>query len=231
MDIKRFIAGIPDQFYAWGAMNGYPRDPLRYIEVLDDVQGMTTPSTMHLLNFACQCMEGDEVYLEVGTWRGATFIGALLGNNVRGYAVDNDTLDKEHNKDERPSHEVWVENVTRYGGGGRSFYIQGSVPDVWRYTGLTGGHPVGVYLFDGDKATVEAAYAGLAGVPPFLAKRALILIDDANTTQIRQASYAFRHEHPEALLLLDFATPANCWPSFWNGLQIIAWGVDLKGIG
>lgn len=231
MNLKRFIVGIPDEYYSWNSLSSYPRNPLPYIEVLDEVQGMTTPSTMHLLNFACQCLEGDEVYLEVGTWRGATFIGALLDNQARGYAVDNDTVEKKHNQDERPSKEVWVENVIKFGVGGRSTYIEGSIPAIWGQPSLTEGHPVGVYLFDGDKSTVEVAYEGLAGVPKFLAPRALILIDDANTPQIRQASYIFRHQHPEALLLLDLSTPANCWPSFWNGVQILAWGVTLEDMG
>lgn len=229
MNINRFISGIPDEFYSWNSLASYPRNPLPYIEVLDRVQGMTTPSTMHLLNFACQCMEGEEVYLEVGTWRGATFIGALLGNDKLGYAVDNEAM-TEHNRDERPSRDVWRENVTAFGCGGRAAYVEGSVPNIWKIGNLTEGRPVGVYFFDGDKSDVEKAYEGLAGVPRFLAKQAIILIDDANTPQIRQASYVFRHQHPEALLMLDLSTPANCWPSFWNGIQILGWGMTLEGM-
>lgn len=229
MNIKRFIDGLPGEYYAWSALNAYPRNPLPYIEVLDSVQGMTTPSMMHLLNFAVQCMDEDECYLEVGTWRGATFIGALLNNTALGYAVDNDAMD-DHDEDGRLSREVWAENVSRFGIAERATYIEANVPGVWRYDALTDGHPVGVYLFDGDKATTEAAYAGLVGVTRFLAPRSLILIDDSNTPQIRQASYTFRHQHREALLIMDLPTPANCWPSFWNGVQVIAWGVELKGI-
>ena len=77
----------------WGNPNTYPRDPLPYVEILERVQGMTTPATMLMLNRAVSCLDVGECYLEVGTWRGATLIGARLGNDARGYAIDNDTMD------------------------------------------------------------------------------------------------------------------------------------------
>jgi len=45
---------------------------------------------MQLLNFAVECMESDEIYCEIGTYRGSTLIGALLNHPERmAYAVDN----------------------------------------------------------------------------------------------------------------------------------------------
>ena len=224
MKLEPFLEQLPYEYYAWSAMSAYPRDPRKYIEVLDRVQAMTTPSTMHLLNFACQHLEPGEIYLETGTWRGATFIGALLGNHAHGYAIDNETM-TDWNKDERGSAEVWRENVDRHGVGERATYISGSVPAVWKGLAVP---PIGVYFFDGDKSTVQAAYDGLVGVVPFLAKQALILVDDANTTQIRQAVYVFCHEHREAVRLHELMTPANCWPSWWDGLIMLGWGLEVS---
>lgn len=224
MDLDRFVNDLPARYYAWGSANAYPRDPLRYVQVLDTVQGMTTPSTMDLINHAVRCMAPHEVYLETGTWRGATLIGALLGNTARGYAIDDDSMD-EYDGDGRKSADVWRENVTRHGMQDRATYIAGRVPDVWRRPHLTDGAPVGVYLFDGDKSTVEAAYAGLEGVIPLLARRAVILLDDANTQQIRRAAYLMTHHHPTyCCKVFDFPTPANCWSSFWNGMIVLLWG-------
>jgi protein O-GlcNAc transferase len=227
MDFATFADRAPRDFYAWHTLCAYPRDPLRYIEVLDAIQSMTTPSTMQLLNRAVRCMSPDEIYLEVGTWRGATLIGALLGNDATGIAIDNDSMN-EHDKDERASADVWRENVARFGVADRATYVDASVPAVWKDDTLTRGRPVGVYFFDGDKSTPEAAYAGIAGVVRFLAPHALIIIDDANTPQIRQAAYLFCHRyHAHACKIIDLPTPANCWPSFWDGLIVIAWGAQL----
>lgn len=229
MDIERFIRHLPDEFYAWGSLVCYPREPSRYIEVLDSVDHMTSPSTMHLLNYAVQCSDEGECYLEVGTWRGATLIGALLGNEVRGFAIDNSSM-TEHDKDGRASADVWTENVERFDMSERAAYINGSVPEIWGWgQDLTRGQPVGVYLFDGDKSTTEPAYEGLMGVVPLLAPYALIICDDANTVQIREAAFWFCHAYRDrAVKILDLPTPGNKWPSFHNGLLVIAWGVSVE---
>lgn len=225
MDTDRFTNTIAAEFFRWGNPNTYPRDPLRYVEVLDRVQGMTTPATMHMLNRAVACLEPGEAYLEVGTWRGATIIGALLGNDADGFAIDNDAM-TEHNGDERQSRVVWEENIENEGMSLRAHYIDGSVPDVFDTLTLP---PIGVYLFDGDKETREAAYAGISGAAPFLAKKAILFIDDANEHTIRQAVHQFQIKYfPHVMVLLDIPTPGNCWASFWNGLMILKWDAGAK---
>jgi predicted O-methyltransferase YrrM len=222
MNIDAFLGKLPTAFAMWQTVFAYPRDARRYSAVLDDVQAMTTPSVMHLLNVAVSCMGAGECYLEAGTWRGATFIGAMLDQDAHGYAIDDDSMDN-HDKDARRSADVWQENVERFGVAPRAHYINGRIPEV--YAGLT-LPPIGVYFFDGDKATPEAAWEGIAGALPLLAKRALIILDDANELQVRLASLELQRRHPHnATLLMDAPTPSNCWPGFWNGFHMLAWVV------
>lgn len=221
MNIRQWAARIKQEFWNWGTFNSYPREPARYCEVLDSVQGMTTPSNMHMLNLAVQELGDGECYLEVGTWRGATLIGALLGNDAYGLAIDNDVMD-DHDGDERSSQSVWRENVERFGMTDRTLYIDDSVPSVWEWFGDF-GHTIGVYFFDGDKATEEAAYEGLAGVLPFLANEALIIVDDGNQLEIRRAVTRFVRENIfEVDTILDLPTAGNCWPCWWNGVILLA---------
>ena len=221
MNLTRWAGLLEKEFYGWGSFNAYPRVPLPYIEVLDQVQGMTSPSNMHLLNLAVQCLHPGECYLEVGTWRGATLIGALLGNDALGIAIDDDSMN-EHDGDARESREVWYDNVFKFDIGVRAEYVNGSVPNVWKTLGLRSN--VGVYLFDGDKSTDEAAYAGLEGVLPFLAEQALIVVDDANDTHIRRMTELLcRRYQDHAAKIFDLPTPGNCWPQWWNGVIAIAW--------
>src|ERR1044072_4008966 len=229
MDIERFIKTVPSEFYAWGSLCAHPKDSKRYVEGLAAIQHMTTPTTMHLLNHAVRCMDGGECYLEVGTWRGATIIGALLGNEGDAVAIDNGSM-TEFDGDGRASMDVCLENVIRHAVDDRVTYIPGSTPAIWPE--LVCPRPVGVYFFDGDKATTEAAYEGLMGVAPFLAPQALIICDDANTPQIREAAFWFCHQYRDkATKILDLPTPGNTWPSFWNGLLVIAWGVSIEREG
>ena len=221
MDIRKWATLIPNEFYVWGGVNATPWELHRYRSIIETVQGMSTPSNMHLLNLAVRCLAPNECYLEVGTWRGRTLIGALLGNDAYGIAIDDDSMD-DHDGDERSSWSVWEENVKAFGMQHRTLYIDGTMPGILE--GRTLPYPIGVYLFDGDKETEEAAFAGLEGVIPFLADEALIFVDDANVLEIRQAVHKFELAHPTQLLkFLDIPTPGNCWPMFWNGILAIAW--------
>ena len=226
MDIRKWAARIPHEFYTWGGVNAAPWNLHDYRPIVDPasptfVQGMSTPSNMHLINVGVQCMGPSECYLEVGAWRGRTLIGALLGNDAFGIAIDDDSMN-EHDEDKRSSQDVWHENVARFGMTERTEYVNGSVPAVWATLGLR--TPVGVYLFDGDKSTAAAAYDGLAGVVPFLADEALIIVDDANEITIRMAVDKFERAHPtQAFKIIDIPTPGNCWPMFWNGVLALAW--------
>ena len=223
MNIRTWAATLEHEFYVWGGVNAYPREPDRYCVVLDSVQGMTTPSTMHLLNLAVQFMAPNECYLEVGTWRGATLIGALLGNDAYGVAIDDDSMN-EHDEDDRSSQDVWRENTRQHMVWRRATYINGSVPAIFERVDLTGNNPVGVYFFDGEKTTEGAAYAGLAGAVPFLADEALIFVDDANELTIRLAVHKLERAYPDQVVkILDIPTPGNCWPCFWNGIMALAW--------
>lgn len=231
MNIERFFLTLPEQYYAWGTLCALPRTPAPFIGVCDDVQHMTSPATLQLLNYAVACMDEGEVYLEVGAWRGATTIGALIGNSAHGYAIDNDSMD-DHDEDDRASADVWAENVAKFDLAERATYINASVPEVFENKDLLGGALAGVYLYDGDKKTPEAAYNGLMGAVPFLSPRALIVVDDANTPQIREGAFWFCHHHRSyACKVLDLPTPGNCWPAFWNGMLVIGWGVALMREG
>lgn len=221
MNIRAFAECLPKEYYKWGTLNSIPYDFRRYADVLEHVQGMTTPSNMHLLNLACQQLTPGECYLEVGTWRGSTLIGALLGNDAQGVAIDNDTMD-EHDGDDRSSRDVWRENIERFGMTGRAGYVNDSVPHVWDV--FARNIPIGVYLFDGDKSTEQAAWEGVEGVLPFLANEALIVLDDANEINIRIVASKLCAKYPQhAFKILDIPTPGNCWPMWWDGVIVIAW--------
>ena len=223
MNIRAWAATLEHEFCEWGSVNAYPWDARLYKLVKKTVQGMTTPSTMHLLNLAVQHLAPDECYLEVGTWRGATLIGALLGNEAQGVAIDDDSMD-EHDGDERSSQEVWMINTDQFGMADRTRYLNASVPAAWESLKAELWHDVGVYFFDGDKSTENTAYAGLAGVIPFLADEALIFVDDANEITVRLAAHKLERAYPDqAVKILDIPTPGNCWPCFWNGVMVLAW--------
>jgi hypothetical protein len=84
------------------------------------------------------------------------------------------------------------------------------------------GDRIGVYLYDGAH-DYRSQLMGLLLVKPFLADRALIIVDDSNWDGVQQANWDFIAAHPQCDLLLDLPTPSNGHPSFWNGVQVLSW--------
>jgi protein O-GlcNAc transferase len=80
----------------------------------------------------------------------------------------------------------------------------------------------GVYFYDGTH-DYRSQLLGLMLVEPFLADRALLIVDDTNCPAVQQANWDFMLAYPACRLLAELPTPRNCSPTFWNGLQILAW--------
>ena len=225
MNLAAFLEGLPRRYYAWGSVAPQPLRIREHSALLSIVRGMTAPGNLELLAWAVACLEEGECYLETGTWHGATLIGAIGPNHgAQGWAIDDMSMTGHDAGDVSPMQQ-WHHNTRAFGLQDRALYINGTVPAA--YAGLVGIPPVGVFLFDGDKSTEEAAWEGIEGALPLLARRALIVLDDSNTPQIRQAAWRLTRAYPSnCAVVLDIPTPANCYPTFWDGVMCIAWEGD-----
>src|SRR5262249_9733727 len=89
MDLQGFFSQLPLCYEDWGTVTVRPRS-LRFQAVLQRVRGLTSPGVLQLLNLAVGFLEPGECYAEVGSFQGATLIGALLDHpHARAHAVDN----------------------------------------------------------------------------------------------------------------------------------------------
>ena len=78
MNADRFLEELP------GLFEDFPRSPhprdRRFAPVADEVENLACENNLALLNLAASCLEGDEAYVEVGVFHGASLIAAMLGN-------------------------------------------------------------------------------------------------------------------------------------------------------
>jgi protein O-GlcNAc transferase len=233
MDHQRFAQTLPALYHDWGTPHVRPRDE-RFAELLSSVGGMTTPSVLQLLNHAVAHLAADESYAEVGCFRGSTLVGALTGQSAFALAADNFS---EFDPD-GTNRAALAANLRRSGLESRvRFYEE----DCERFLLGRAGDPdarVGVYFYDGAH-DYRSQLMGLLLAVPLLARRALVVVDDANWPEVRQGTRDFLAARPEARLLLDLPTPGNRHPSFWNGLLVLAWDAagrsragyeDLQGL-
>ncbi|MBW4581566.1 MAG: tetratricopeptide repeat protein [Tildeniella nuda ZEHNDER 1965/U140] len=224
MDYQRFMQQLPNLYHHWGNESVQPRIE-HFQAVLQQIQGMTTGNVLQLLNFAVACMEPGEVYCEVGCFQGATLTGALLNHPDRmAYAIDNfsefDVANENQSK--------LMQNLAAFGLEEQVFFCDQDFESFFAdLRALETSDRIGVYLYDGAH-DYRSQLMGLLLVKPFLADRALIIVDDSNWAPVQQANWDFIAAHPQCQLILDLPTPDNGYPTFWNGLQVLSWDVQAN---
>ena len=215
MDLEAFQAALAGLF-GGDLRADHPTDR-RFRAVLDDVPGMATEHKLALLNQAAAHLGPGEAYLEVGSFKGLSLIGAMLGNaGRRFYAIENFL---EFNPDGRARAELGA-NLARWVGPGRARLLEGDCFDVLR-TGAGLEEPVGVYFYDGAHGRLPH-YLALGVAEPWLADRALVVIDDASWPIVARATDRYVAAHPGYRLLFDLAAEHEEDPRWWNGVRVYA---------
>jgi len=81
--------------------------------------------------------------------------------------------------------------------------------------------PVGVYFYDGAHGRLPH-YLALGVAEPWLADRALVVVDDASWPMVARATERYLAAHPGYELLFDLAAEREEDPRWWNGLRVYA---------
>ncbi len=211
MDSEGFLRDLPALFA------DFPRSDIpldRSLRpVCEAVEGLSEENNLALLALAARHLEPGECYLEAGTYRGRSLIGAAVGStDAMCIGIDNFSFE-----DSDP--EGLARNIDRFGVGDRVRVIHGDTVTALRDEAIP---PVGVFFYDADHST-EATRAALEAVTGLLAPNALIVVDDAEWEKVRVATDAFLAAHANAELRLRIAGRAAGQPWWWDGMDVIAW--------
>ena len=60
-------------------------------------------------------------------------------------------------------------------------------------------------------------------IEPYLAERALVIVDDSDWDDVSRATRVWLDEQPRAELLLDIAGKSRGYPAWWQGMWAIGW--------
>jgi protein O-GlcNAc transferase len=219
MNLTPFLQNLTQQYQHWDTEQVQPRHP-DFEQILAAVPGMTTANVQQLLNGAVAGLGEDEIYCEIGTYLGSTLIGALWQHpQVMAYAVDNFA---EYNPD-GSNYAQLAGNLERFGLEDQVYFFDQDFEDFFSDLRQLEDPPkIGVYFYDGAH-DYRSTLMGLLLVTPFLADEALIILDDYNWQSVRQAAWDFIASHPQCQSLLELPTPIARYPTFWNGIQVMAW--------
>lgn len=181
-------------------------------DVLTNVPGMATENKLKLLNLAVASLEQDEVYVEVGCYKGASLVGAALGNtDHRLFACDNFSQFDGADASLR-------ETLKKYTPDGQVQFFDMDFRDFMRAAPWKPAK-IGAYFYDGGHS-FEEQYDGMRFALPHLSDDAVIIIDDTNKREARAADNLIAQQVPGFELMLNLRTPRNHHPTWWNGIQV-----------
>lgn len=215
MDLIKHI----DESIHWGEM-----EVSKLTQDVMDIHGITSNKVRCFLNNICSV---GGTYLEIGTFRGATFCSAIYGNDVHSIGLDNfaspNLMPKGVSQKlaaymkmgmEKPPQEDFINNVKRFG-------VQGKV-EVYKTDYTTFDYSQlpkpNIIFYDGD-TRFHDQYVTLKKLVPIFAKQTILIMDDWNWNSgaiqrvIEEEDLIITHQR-------EIFTTGEDMDSFWNGLGI-----------
>ncbi len=195
-------------------------DGADYRDVLDAIPGLAAESNLALANLAASCLEPGESDVEVGTFRGTSLVAAMRGNDGKQFvAIDSWTM-------EGGSRAELEANLARFGLPTPTL-LEGDAFALLR-GGALAGRAVGVYYYDAAH-DYEQQLEALRLIEPYLAERALLIVDDTDWERVRRATDDYLAGQERATLLWETGGSDHGHPEWWEGVRILAW--DARGDG
>jgi hypothetical protein len=220
LDTARFAAELP------GLFEDFPRSPVprgrRFDDLVDGIPNLATENVLALLNLAGSLLGPGESYVEVGSFYGASLIGAARGNPGEFIGIDRFSFDVAEVRGRRlppASRSGLEESIARFGS--TATIIEGDAFEVIG-GGLLGDRRVGVYYWDGPH-DYDGQMRGTRAIEPWLADEALIVIDDYDWETVAAATRDYLAAEPRAELLVEIAGEAGDQVWWWDGVAVVGW--------
>jgi len=184
------------------------------------LDGQSSPSVRTLLNLI---VDGIPLcrYLEIGVYRGSTFVPALYRNEFEyAYAIDNWTQFEGR----RSQFESALCNLTKRQRG-RITIIEG---DSWKVD-LSQIHGVNVYFYDGAHTKEDHSLA-FTYYDSVLANKFVAIVDDWNDVPVREGTReAFAELGYQIVKDWEFMSRGNGdAEGWWNGLYVAVINKEVK---
>jgi hypothetical protein len=220
VDADRFVAELP------GLFDDYPRSETprgrRFDDVIEGIPNLATENVLALLNLAASLLGPGESYVEVGSFYGASLIGAMRDNDGDFVAIDRfsfDVLEVRGRPLPKASRAGLEASLARFGAGSASI-LEGDAFELIE-GGALGDRRVGVYYWDGPH-DYEGQLRGMRAVEPWLAHDALLVVDDYDWDAVAKATHDYVAAEPQAELLVEIGGEAVGQVWWWDGVAVVA---------
>jgi predicted O-methyltransferase YrrM len=221
VDVDRFAAELPKLFDDF-PRSEHPRER-RFDDVIEGIPNLAEENVLAFLNLAASLLGPGESYVEVGSYYGASLIGAMRGNTGDFVAIDLFSFEAHEVKGRKlpaASREGLEENLRRFALEGATI-LEGDAFEVIE-GGLLGDRRVGVYYYDGPH-DYDSQVRGLRAVEPWLTDEALLVVDDFDWDEVDRATRDYLDSQPKARLLFELGGANKGQPQWWEGVAVLAW--------
>jgi predicted O-methyltransferase YrrM len=217
MDTQQFLARL-DTVFEGDPQTSDPTDP-RWAELAGSINGFTSPNELAVLNLAAQMLPPDEVYLEVGTFKGRSLCGAVQdAGSTTFYAIENYL---EFGMLGQEARNELTANLARWGAGADVRLVEADCFRAMARPGIV-DRPVGVYFYDGAHTFLNH-WLALGVAEPLLADEALVLVDDATWRVVQQAHRWYLRSRPHWEVVRRWDADVTDDPRWANGLHALVY--------
>ncbi len=220
MDADRFAAELP------GLFDDFPRSEIprgrRFDDVIGGIPNLATENVLALLNLAASLLGPDESYVEVGSFYGASLIGAMRGHTGDFVAIDRFSFDVPEVRGRplpKANRAGLEESLARFSADSATI-LEGDAFELIE-GGALGDRQVGVYYWDGPH-DYDGQLRGMRAIEPWLAPEALIVVDDYDWGTVAQATHDYVSTDPRAELLVEIGGEAADQVWWWDGVAVVA---------
>ena len=222
MDPDRFARELPALFDDF-PHSEQPRGQ-RFQDILDAVPNLASENNLALANLAANLLDPSESYVEAGTFMGASLIAASRGNEGQDIVgIDDFSFPSVEVRGRKlpPGDRAQLEtNLERFGVGSAAI-LEGDAIALLRDGGL-GERRVGAYYYDASHS-YENQLEGLRVIEPYLADRALLIVDDSDWEDVERATRDYLTSQPQAQLLFEIDGEERDQPWWWAGVTVLSW--------
>ena len=186
------------------------RDMKQKLSSICKIPKMSTFAIGSIINHGVWCMPNDTCFLNVGVWNGFTLFSGMIGNPQK------DCIGIDNFSQFGGPKEQFLQRLKEYKGENHHFYEMNYID----YFKNIHAKPIGFYIYDGDHS-YDNQLTGLEIAEPFFSENCIILIDDTNWKDPREATLEFINSSANKYeLLLDRTTYGIRHPTFWNGIML-----------
>ena len=208
-----------------------------FVEEGYDVPGLSSNKVRHLLNNLCKSLDGESVvYADLGCYVGSTLWAAMMGNDVKAYAIDNYSQENiAPARDDIPWEEIenpiekFQEYAEKYIGDNAVLFKD---KDIFDLVKLDERFPPEVIFYDADHSA-EATYQNLSQFYQFATDPFTLVVDDCNFDGVMAAVDKLCKDRKFAVLYKKVLRSQEIEDSmgWWNGVAVMVIGKNEYGIG